>query len=305
MSGDVILHLRKEQILADNNFNSRGWITPLEVVELAKDIQEHDLIQPVVVIPLSGNIKNALKVDSTCTAEYLLVAGYRRYTAVFKVNQMETIKSIVQDTMTIAEARMMNLSENLNRQDLNILQEAKALEKIKNAGISREILEKTLGKSWRYLRVRFYLLDLPEDVQQEAALGVLSQTDVVDLWSIQRKGDKDDVYRYVREVKDAKAKGKKRPRILERHREKNITQKVKRTQGEMCKMLDHIMETIGPGLHSRILAWCTANISSEEFYKDCAFYAEVNDKIWYVPPVVDERGITEEEAKVEESRKSS
>jgi len=298
-----IVQLKKEQILADADFNSRGWITPLEVVELAKDIQSHGLISPVVVIPLTGNIKNALNVDSTHEEEYLLVAGYRRQMAVFTVNKFETIDAIIRPNMTIAEARMFNLSENLNRKDLNILQEAKALERIKNAGISRSVLEATLGKSWGYLRARFYLLDLPEDVQQEAALGVLSQQDIVDLWTIQKKGTKNDVYQYVREVKGAKARGEKKPRLIDKHRAKDTSKRVKRTQSEMVKMLDHIMETIGPGLHSRLLAWCTANISSDELYKDCAYYAELNDKIWYTPLVIDERGITEEETRLEETRK--
>jgi len=299
-----ILKLKKSQILADADFNSRGWITPLEVIELAKDIQSHGLISPVVVIPLSGNIKNALHIGVENKEEYLLVVGYRRQMAVFTVNQSETIDAIVRPNMTIAEARMFNLSENINRKDLNILQEAKALERIKNAGISRSVLEATLGKSWGYLRSRFYLLDLPEDVQQEAALGVLNQQDIVDLWQIQKKGTREDVYQYVREVKDAKVRGEKKPKILDRHRAKNTSRRAKRSHGEMVSMLDHIMETIGPGLHSRVLAWCTANISSDELFNDCAYYAKLNDKIWYAPPIVDERGITPDETEAELARKN-
>ncbi len=69
-------------ILADPSFNCRGIIAPIDVVELAKDIEQHKLQNPIIVQNIDP--KNNIGKD------FRIVAGHRRYSA-FKVLKKETI----------------------------------------------------------------------------------------------------------------------------------------------------------------------------------------------------------------------
>jgi ParB family chromosome partitioning protein len=109
-----------DDIRVDTDFNCRGAITPISVHELANNIRTAGLIEPVVVRPYD---KDGFKYD--------LVAGFRR-TQAFKnlrANEPEKYSEIpvVIKNVTLAEAKILNLIENIHREDLNILQEARAL----------------------------------------------------------------------------------------------------------------------------------------------------------------------------------
>jgi ParB family chromosome partitioning protein len=236
------------------DFNCRGVITPMEVMELADSIKKKGLLQPVVVIPYGEE-----KVKAT-GFKYLLIAGYRRFTAMTKILRLESIQASVQENMSEVEARAINLTENLQRKDLNLLQEAKALEKMYKAGLSEAECGEQVGKCRSWVQTRFNLLKLPEDIQNEVAAGIFVQSQVKDLYTVMHRYGLDKTYEVARKFKDARLKGQ--GTILERAKLKGKRKaKILRKKGEMLQLIDHLGETIGMGLHTRVLAWSAGEIS--------------------------------------------
>ncbi len=240
-------HIPLKDIDADDKFNCRGVISTFDVVDLARDIKEKGLLQPVIVT--EGGRK-----------KYRLIGGFRRYTA-HVVNQAETIWATVMPPMDEETATIMNLSENLNRQDLTIMQEANAMKRLKELGVSREDTAIRLGKTPGWVQVRFMLLDLPKEVQLEVEAGVIKQTDIRELFSICRSvGDKQCVDA-AKKLKEAKARG-----VKANIRPKSGTTKKIRMKIEINEMQDIMYEALGPGIGPRTLAWCGGEICDAELF---------------------------------------
>jgi len=130
------------------------------LAELAASIREHGILQPLVVSP-DGD------------GHYLLVAGERRWRAA-KLAGLTTVPVVVKD---LAPQQVLELSlvENLQRQDLNPLEEAEAFRRLRDeAGLSAEEIGRRIGKSGAYVRNRIRLLALPEEFQQRVSTGGIS-----------------------------------------------------------------------------------------------------------------------------------
>ena len=85
------------------------------------------------------------------------------------------------------EARMLNFVENLERKDLNILEEARALARLYPEGVSLRVAAKELKRPTRWVHDRQRLLTLPEEVQQLAAAGLLGHVNVKVLARLRRR----------------------------------------------------------------------------------------------------------------------
>ena len=116
--GEKEAELRDIEIskLKENPYQPRLQIRQDEVEELAKSIQSQGLIQPIVVS----------KQDDS----YIIVAGHRRVAAVLKYLKKSTIKAYVikADNLQLAS---MSVIENLQRENLNIIEIALALQRYK------------------------------------------------------------------------------------------------------------------------------------------------------------------------------
>jgi len=160
------------KIYSDPSFNCRGFITPLNVIDLARDITKRGLIEPVIIRPRIVTTPEGF--------DYVLIAGHRRHMA-YVVNEAKHIPAIVRENVDDFEARCINAIENLKREDLNMLQEARTVEHFKNAGWSRDDVAKELGVSSGWVQVRFMILNMPEEIQQAIAAGFYTQTQIRDL----------------------------------------------------------------------------------------------------------------------------
>lgn len=130
-----------------------------ELDDLKQSIQEHGLIQPVIV----------KKVDQG----YELIAGERRYRAA-KLAKLKKIPAIVRE-ITEEEQAKLALVENLQRQDLNAIEEATGFEKLLDAyALTQQELSKSLGKSRTYVTNSLRLLSLPENALKFIREGRLS-----------------------------------------------------------------------------------------------------------------------------------
>jgi ParB/RepB/Spo0J family partition protein len=127
--------------------------------ELAQSIREVGVLQPVLVVPDDGG--------------YRLVAGERRYRAACLAGQ-ETIPAIVRDLTPEQEVQVM-LIENLQRQELNPVEEAAALHAlVSEFGWKQEALAQKLGVSQPWVANRIRLLRLPAEVLDLISRGILT-----------------------------------------------------------------------------------------------------------------------------------
>ncbi|MCI5790322.1 MAG: ParB/RepB/Spo0J family partition protein [Clostridiales bacterium] len=127
--------------------------------ELALSIKEHGIIQPLIVKKDGNN--------------YLIIAGERRYRAAEKIGLKE-LPVIVRD-FNEQKAREISLIENLQREDLNAIEEAQAIKELMEAyDLTQEEIAKKLGKARPSIANAVRLLNLPESLQDAVKTGVLS-----------------------------------------------------------------------------------------------------------------------------------
>jgi ParB family chromosome partitioning protein len=129
------------------------------IEELADSIREHGLIQPIVVAQRGDR--------------YEIVVGERRYRAA-KIAGLKEIPSFIKD-LSESGALELALIENIQRQDLNPIEEATAYRLIvEREHLTQEELSKRIGKSRSYIANMIRLLDLPDGVRDYVSRGTLS-----------------------------------------------------------------------------------------------------------------------------------
>ncbi len=123
----------------------------VELEELAASIREKGLVQPILVRPLEGNY-------------YEIVAGERRWRASQKAS-LHVVPVIVR-SLTNQEALELAIIENVQRSDLNAIEEAAGYRQlIDNFNYTQDELGQIIGKSRSHLANTMRLLKLPESVQ--------------------------------------------------------------------------------------------------------------------------------------------
>lgn len=126
--------------------------------ELAESIKERGVLEPIVIRPITGHPKGA---------KYQIVMGERRFRASVMAG-LETIPAIIK-SMSDEDAQADALLENFQREDLNPIEKAKAIQGLLTF-MSWEKVGKTLGVSETTLRRALELLELPAFVQYELTL---------------------------------------------------------------------------------------------------------------------------------------
>ncbi len=129
------------------------------ITTLADSIRQHGLIQPILV-------------RSTGTG-YQIVAGERRWRAC-RMLGMSEIPAVVKE-FSDSETAQIALIENIQREDLNPIEEAAAYKELmENYNMTQEELSKTVGKSRSAIANAVRLLNMPEKVQELLRKGELS-----------------------------------------------------------------------------------------------------------------------------------
>ena len=127
--------------------------------ELAASIQQHGLIQPIVLRKLGKG--------------YEIVAGERRWRAA-RLAGLKEVPCIVKE-LTEEENMLLAIVENMQREDLNPIEEAEGLKKmIDTYGLTQEQVSYSVGKSRPYITNSLRLLKLPGKVQQLTAEGKIT-----------------------------------------------------------------------------------------------------------------------------------
>ena len=264
-----LLNIELSRVIADEEFNCRGKISPISVADLARDIQEKGLIQPVTVAPFGE--------------AYKLIAGFRRHMA-HKILKAKTILAVVREDMEDEKrARSFNLTENLHRSDLTIMEEANALRKLAALGMTRDAIAHEVGKSTAWVTTRIQLMGLPPEIQDEVVAGSFTSKDIRDLYNIYSKVGNDEAFKAVRDIKDAKLRGKeiKTKEIKDKTKPKNVRKA--RQPNEIGRLMAVLQEHIGNGLHTRVLAWCAGIVDDFEIHNDIAEKVEAAGGTYTIP----------------------
>nr|WP_239463557.1 ParB/RepB/Spo0J family partition protein [Collinsella intestinalis] len=137
--------------IVPNPNQPRTHFNETELNELSESIREHGVLQPLLVRKKGS--------------KYEIIAGERRYQA-SKLADLTEVPVIIKD---VDDQQMMALAliENLQRSDLNPLEEAKGYRQLIDAsGMTQDALSKAVSKSRSAITNSLRLLDLPEPVQQ-------------------------------------------------------------------------------------------------------------------------------------------
>jgi ParB family chromosome partitioning protein len=143
--------------IQESRTNPRRQFDETKLAELAGNIRQHGVLQPVLVRPLPGGEPGF----------YELVAGARRYRA-SKLAGRKTIPASVRE-LTDTQCLELQLIENLQRADVHELDEARgyaALMQMQPETYTVETLAEKIGRSEKYVYARLRLTHLVEEVQQ-------------------------------------------------------------------------------------------------------------------------------------------
>ncbi len=155
-----IINLDVNKVIPNKN-QPRKIFDDKALEELSQSIKSYGIIQPITVRKIYDDI-------------YEIVAGERRFKAA-KLLNMETIPAVVIEVRE-EESAAMALIENLQREDLDFIEEAMAYEKlIEDFGLNQTQLAEKLGKSQSTIANKMRILKLPENVKQRLREGGLSE----------------------------------------------------------------------------------------------------------------------------------
>lgn len=128
--------------------------------ELSASIAQHGILQPLLVRPLPGG-------------GYQLVAGERRWRAA-RMAGLEEVPAVIRE-LTDREAAELAMIENLQREDLNPMEEAKGYQTLMETyGMTQEEAARAVNKSRPAVANALRLLQLPDEVAEMVAEGRLS-----------------------------------------------------------------------------------------------------------------------------------
>jgi ParB family chromosome partitioning protein len=145
--------------ISPNPHQSRQSFGESELAELAQSIKEKGVIQPILVTRTKDGFQ--------------LIAGERRWRAAQKAG-LDKIPALIRD-VSPAEALQIALIENIQRQDLNPIEEAAAYQELlQEFNFTQEALSARIGKNRTTIANFLRLLKLPDDVQRDLIDGRLS-----------------------------------------------------------------------------------------------------------------------------------
>lgn len=143
-----------------NPYQPRKEFDGEKLDELAQSIKENGIIQPIIVrqSPVIG---------------YEILAGERRYRASLLAG-LTSIPAVVKQ-LSDQEMMVQSIIENLQRENLNPIEEARAYESLVEKGFTHAEIADKMGKSRPYISNSIRLLSLPEQILSEVENGKLSQ----------------------------------------------------------------------------------------------------------------------------------
>ena len=171
-SGDLVREIPLDD-LAPNPYQPRRKFAKEEMAELAESIRQYGVLQPVVARPAPEGLE--------------LVAGERRLRAC-KMLGLMTIPTIVKE-LTDQDMAILSLVENLQREDLNFLEEAQGYYNLlEEFGFTQEELAQRIGKSQSTIANKIRLLKLSPRVRSYISREIITERHARPSSSCKRRG---------------------------------------------------------------------------------------------------------------------
>lgn len=149
-----------EQI-SPNPYQPRKTFNERSIEELTRSVLEHGIVQPLVVTKIGDN-------------RFRLIAGERRFRAAQRAG-LTHVPAVVKETMTDSDVLQVALIENIQREDLNPIEEAYAYHQLhEEFGLTQEEISRRVGKERSTVANCLRLLRLPDGVKKLVASGQLS-----------------------------------------------------------------------------------------------------------------------------------
>jgi ParB family chromosome partitioning protein len=179
-----------------------------EITELSESIKNQGLIQPIVVRETSGGM-------------YEIIAGERRWRAC----QLAGLHSVSCVVMSVDEKNVYELAliENIQRENLNVIEEAKAYKNlIELNGLKNEELSKKIGKSSSHISNLIRILDLDDEIHQMIIDGKISMGHARALIGVPNALEKaKEVFEKKLSVRDVEKLTSKHKQTRKKHSEKD------------------------------------------------------------------------------------
>lgn len=147
------------KLITPNPYQPRKKFDQSKLEELSQSIKEYGILTPILLRKVGD--------------KYQIVAGERRFRAA-QISKLKTVPAIIE---SFNDNQMMEIAliENIQREDLNVIEEARAFAGIQTSfKVTQEQLSKRLGKSRSYIANLLRLLTLPNNVQDMLAGDKLS-----------------------------------------------------------------------------------------------------------------------------------
>ncbi len=150
------------EVLAPGPFQPRNAMAADALAELVESVRRQGILQPILARSSPGE-----------PGRFQIIAGERRWRAA-QAAGLHEIPVLVRE-LADAEAMAAGLVENLQRQDLNPIEEAEGFARLTDEfGMTQEQLGEAIGKSRSHVTNALRLLNLPEYVRGEVSRGALS-----------------------------------------------------------------------------------------------------------------------------------
>lgn len=157
--------------------------------DLAASIREFGIIQPIVVTKVEK------ETPSGADVEYVLIAGERRLLASKRLG-LERVPAIVRSVDLERERLEMAIIENLQREDLNPIEKARAFSRLQDEfSLAQREIASRLGKSREAIANAVRLLDLPSSIQEALIRGDISESHGRLLLAVEGESAREKIFR--------------------------------------------------------------------------------------------------------------
>ncbi|NWK84163.1 ParB/RepB/Spo0J family partition protein [Staphylococcus sp. GSSP0090] len=241
--------------IVPNRYQPRQVFEPNKIKELAESIEEHGLLQPIVVRPIEEDM-------------FEIIAGERRFRALQSLSK--THADVIIRHLDDEETAVVALIENIQRENLSVVEEAEAYKKLLEIGdTTQSELAKSVGKSQSFIANKLRLLKLAPKVIERLREGKITERHARAMLSL----SEEDQVELVETVISQKLNVKQ---TEARVKQKVGPEKVKAQRFEFEKDLTDAREAVGKSLDSIE----KSGIKYEHQAKDYDDYYEIKIKLF-------------------------
>ena len=241
--------------IVPNRYQPRQVFDSSKITELAESIDEHGLLQPIVVRPIEENM-------------YEIIAGERRFRALQSLHKSQA--DVIIRHMNDEETAVVALIENIQRENLSAVEEAEAYKKLLEiGGTTQSELAKSLGKSQSFIANKLRLLKLEPKVINRLREGKITERHARAVLSLKE----DDQEKLIEQVISQKLNVKQ---TEARVKQKIGPEKVKAQSFQFSKDLTQARDEVGKSIQ----AIEQSGIRVEQRDKEHDDYYEIKIKIY-------------------------